>query len=128
MFHSGEELPRIPIKCITGAERGRVTTEYPHGYQTGDFVLINYVEGMKYVNGDARPVTVLDATEFEIEDTRNFGAYIRGGICEKINLLEKLSFASFEEQFAKKHSELMLTYKALICFYQNNSCLPELFN
>lgn len=43
MFHSGEELPRIPIKNITNAEKGTVTTEYPHHYQTGDFVAINYV-------------------------------------------------------------------------------------
>ncbi len=64
MFHSGQELPRIPIKAISNAEKGRVTTEYPHNYQTGDFVAINYVEGMKYVNGDARPVTVIDSNNF----------------------------------------------------------------
>lgn len=95
MYHSGQELPRIPIKDITNAEKGRVTTEYPHNYKTGDFVAINYVDGMKYVNSDARPVTVVDTTTFEIEDTRNFGTYIKGGICEKINLLEKLKFVSF---------------------------------
>lgn len=87
MFHSGQDAPRIPVKSITNEERGRVTTEYPHNYKTGDFVSINYVEGMKYVNGDARPITVVDEVSFEIEDTRAFGHYIKGGLCEKINLL-----------------------------------------
>lgn len=41
-------------------------TECPHGYQTGDFVSINGVVGMKYVNGDARPVRVIDAHSFLI--------------------------------------------------------------
>lgn len=44
-------------------------------------MVIKYVEGMKYVNNDARPVTVIDEYNFLIEDTRNFGAYTKGGIC-----------------------------------------------
>jgi hypothetical protein len=128
MFHSGEELPRIKIANITNAEKGRVTTEHPHNYQNGDFIAINSVEGMRYVNGDARPVNVIDGVTFEIEDTRNFGIYSKGGICEKINLLEKLKFYSLEDQLSKKNSEIMLIYKAIICFYQNNSSLPEMFN
>lgn len=83
---------------------------------------------MKYVNGDARPVTVVDEVNFDIEDTRSFGTYHKGGLCEKINLLEKLKFPSIEEQLSKRHSELMLVYKAVVCFYQNNSRLPNLFN
>ena len=66
MFHSGQESPRIPIKHITNDKKGKVTTEYPHSYRSGDFISINYVEGMKYVNGDARPVSVIDETNFEI--------------------------------------------------------------
>jgi hypothetical protein len=64
MFHSGEELPRINITNITNAEKGRVTTKDPHNYQTGDLIAINYVDGMRYVNGDARPVSVIDAVTF----------------------------------------------------------------
>lgn len=64
MFHSGEEPPRISIKDITNEEKGKVTTETPHNYQTGDFISINYVEGMRYVNGDARPIRVIDESTF----------------------------------------------------------------
>jgi hypothetical protein len=64
MFHSGEELPRINIKNITNAEKGRVTTAYQHNYQNGDFIAINNVDGMRYVNGDARPVNVIDNVTF----------------------------------------------------------------
>jgi hypothetical protein len=81
MYHSGQEFVKINIVNITSEERGKVTTSIPHHYQTGDFVTIHYVEGMKYVNSDARPVTVIDDCNFLIEDTRNFGSYIKGGIC-----------------------------------------------
>lgn len=81
MFNSGIEFPKINVKTITNDERGKVTTLSPHQYRTGDFVVIKYVEGMKYVNNDARPVTVVDDYNFLIEDTRNFGAYTKGGIC-----------------------------------------------
>jgi hypothetical protein len=60
MYHSGQDFPKINISNITSEERGKVTTNFPHNYQTGDFVTIHYVEGMKYVNSDARPVTVVD--------------------------------------------------------------------
>jgi hypothetical protein len=81
MYHSGQDFPKVNITKITSAERGKVTTSAPHNYQTGDFVTIHYVEGMKYVNSDARPVTVVDEYNFLIEDTRNFGEYIKGGVC-----------------------------------------------
>ena len=70
-------------------------TSKPHDYKTGDFVTINYVEGMKYVNGDARPIRVVDSNTFSIEDTRNFGPYSKGGVCEKVSLVEKLNFKGF---------------------------------
>lgn len=128
MFHSGQDSPKIPIQSISNSQRGKVTTEVAHNYHTGDFVSISSVEGMKYINTDARPVTVLDELSFEIEDTRGFGTYQRGGYCEKINLLEKLRFASLEEQLSKRHSEMMLTFKSIVCFYQNNNKLPDMFN
>ena len=87
MFNSGIEFPKIAIRNISNEERGRVTTAIPHHYKTGDFVIIKYVDGMKYVNNDARPVTVIDETSFLIEDTRNFGSYTKGGICEKVDLV-----------------------------------------
>jgi hypothetical protein len=128
MYHSGQDFPKINITNITSAERGKVTTATPHNYQTGDFVTIHYAEGMKYVNSDARPITEVDEYNFLIEDTRNFGEYIKGGICEKVDLVQKLKFPSFEEQLSRRHSELMLIAKAIICFYQNNSKLPGLFD
>lgn len=91
-------------------------------------MVIKYVEGMKYVNNDARPVTVLDETSFLIEDTRNFGSYTKGGICEKVDLVEKLKFISLEDQLVKRHSDVMLFAKAVIAFYQNNSRIPGLFD
>jgi hypothetical protein len=45
-----------------------------------------------------------------------------------VDLVQKLKFPSFEEQLSRRHSELMLIAKAVICFYQNNSKLPALFD
>lgn len=128
MFNSGIEFPKISISNITNEEKGRVTTYSPHGFKTGDFVVIKYVEGMKYVNHDARPVTVVSDNSFFIEDTRNFGLYIKGGICEKVDLIEKIRFIPIEDQLVKRHSDVMLFAKAVIAFYQNNSKLPGLFD
>lgn len=128
MFNSGVEFPKINITGISSEERGRVVTAQPHGYKTGDFVVIKYVEGMKYVNDDARPITVLDETSFLIEDTRNFGHYLRGGICEKVDLVEKIRSPPLEDQLVQRHSESMLFAKAVIAYYQDNSRLPGLFD
>lgn len=83
---------------------------------------------MKYVNYDARPVTVVSDNSFFIEDTRNFGTYTKGGICEKVDLVEKIKFISLEDQLVKRHSDVMLFAKAIIAFYQNNSRIPGLFD
>jgi hypothetical protein len=83
---------------------------------------------MKYVNNDARPVTVIDDMNFYIEDTRNFGTYVKGGISEKVDLVEKLKFVSLEDQLVKRHSDVMLFAKAVIAFFQNNSKIPSLFD
>lgn len=128
MFNSGVEFPKISISSITNEERGCVTTYSPHGYKTGDFVVIKYVEGMKYINYDARPVTVVSDNAFLVEDTRNFGAYAKGGICEKVDLVEKIKFSSLEDQLVKRHSDVMLFAKAVIAFFQNNSKIPGLFD
>ena len=83
---------------------------------------------MKYVNNDARPVNVVDESTFLIEDTRNFGVYTKGGICQKVDLVEKLKFISLEDQLIKRHSDVMLFAKAVIAFFQNNSKIPGLFD
>jgi hypothetical protein len=43
-------------------------------------------------------------------------------------LVEKLSFASLEDQLVKRHSDAMLFAKAVIAFFQNNSKIPGLFD
>jgi hypothetical protein len=50
---------------------------------------------MKYVNDDARPTTVINENSFYIEDTKHFGTYTKGGVCEKVDLVEKIKFLSF---------------------------------
>jgi hypothetical protein len=128
MFNSGVEFPKISIGNITNEERGRVTTCSPHEFKSGDFVVIKYVEGMKYVNDDARPITVINENSFYIEDTKNFGIYTKGGVCEKVDLVEKIKFLSLEDQLVKRHSEAMLFAKAVIAFYQSNNKIPGLFD
>lgn len=62
MMNTGKHLPVLLIEEITNEEEGRVTVnrEFKHGFRHGDFIRIDGVEGMKEVNGDARPVKILD--------------------------------------------------------------------
>ena len=52
--------------------------ETPHKFMEGDFVMIEDVKGMTGVNGnDCRPIRIIDAFSFYIEDTTNFKPILR---------------------------------------------------
>lgn len=71
----GEEIYPYLIDNISKSDPGFVTIhkDKPHNFQTGDFVCINQVEGMKEVNGpEARPIKKIDEFSFTIEDTSDF--------------------------------------------------------
>lgn len=97
----GEEPKPFLISDISKACPGVVTLnkEKAHNFTDGDFVRIYEVEGMTEVNGtDTRPVKVLTPYSFTIEDTKEFGAYQRGGFVEIAKVPFRVNFRSLEER------------------------------
>ena len=68
MLNTGKQLPVLLIENITSENEGKVTLnkQFKHDFQHGDFIRIDNVEGMKEVNGDARPVKIIDDYSFQI--------------------------------------------------------------
>jgi|JI6StandDraft_1071083.scaffolds.fasta_scaffold00868_27 hypothetical protein len=93
---------------------------------------------MKEVNGDARPVKIVDDYSFIIESTKNYGKYLKGGIAQKVKMTERIPFANlksqiidpvFKEDGNKSTNELlMLATSSILSFFENNNKIPELFN
>lgn len=76
------EHPTTPIEImgITQANPGEVETSIPHGYISGDLVLIESVLGMIEVNDLTFTITVTGDSTFTIGvNTTGFTAYISGG-------------------------------------------------
>ncbi len=75
-----------------------VNNQFKHNFKHGDFIRIDSVEGMKEVNGDARPVKIIDDYTFSIENTIHYGKYQRGGIAQKVKMTERIPFTSIKSQ------------------------------
>jgi uncharacterized protein (TIGR02217 family) len=73
----------VSISAITQATAGVVTTSTAHGLTTGWQVMITGVVGMTQVNGILHTVSVINATQFSIENTTTYTAYTSGGAVQK---------------------------------------------
>jgi len=70
----------IQINAITQNNPGRITTTANHGLVTGTEILLRNIEGMVELNNRRFVVTVINATNFDInEDTTNYAAYTANG-------------------------------------------------
>jgi hypothetical protein len=82
---------------------------------------------MKEVNGDARPVKIVDNYTFIIENTKNYGKYLKGGIAQKVKMTERIPFPNLKSQViepvfkedANKHANelMMLATSAILSFF-----------
>lgn len=99
-------------KAITGATKANpvVVTSTSHGYQNGDEIFINNVQGMTELNGKSYIVKNVTANTFELQDIdeinlngTGFTTYSSGGIAERIYeiktpyLEEDLPFIQFAQ-------------------------------
>ena len=70
-----------------------MTSLLRHGLEDGDFVTFTEVEGMTQLNRcKPRKITVKDPYNFEIGDTSEFGAYVRGGTVLQVKQPKTLHF------------------------------------
>lgn len=77
--------PIFTITGITQANLAVVTTSAPHGYVTGDVVLIYGTTGMLQISGQLYTVTVLSTTTFSIDvDSSGFAAAATAGFVKRL--------------------------------------------
>ena len=97
---TGENPRTAMVASITSDAPGVVTCtdDARHGLEDGDVVVFSEVQGMVEVNsaaapgGVGRPIKVIGPYTFSIEDTRGYGAYVRGGWVTQVKQPRTVSF------------------------------------
>ena len=94
---TGEQPLSVMIAGITKESEGVVTThdESRHGFEDGDKVTFQEVQGMTELNGcEPRTVKVLGPYTFSIGDTSNLSEYVRGGYASQVKVPKTVNFVS----------------------------------
>jgi hypothetical protein len=79
--------PPVAVQTITNTASIQVTTKTPHGYSTGDRILISLLYGApKAINGNQYVITVVDSLNFTLNGSTAPGLYAGGGIVQRLNL------------------------------------------
>lgn len=140
---TGENPISVMVAGISKDEEGVVTCmdESRHGFEDGDYVTFNEVQGMTEVNGcKPKKITVLGPYTFCIGDTTSYSDYIKGGIVTQVKMPKKLNFKSLKNSldepdylisdFGKfdRPCQLHLAFLALHKFVSANGRLPNPWN
>ncbi|XP_026810919.1 ubiquitin-like modifier-activating enzyme 1 [Rhopalosiphum maidis] len=136
---TGENPISVMVAGITKEEQGVVTCmdESRHGFEDGDYVTFQEVQGMTEINGcKPKKITVLGPYTFSIGDTTSYSDYIKGGIATQVKMPKKLSFKSLKDSLAEpeylisdfskfdKPSQLHLAFITFHKFVSVNGRLP----
>lgn len=136
---TGENPISVMVAGVTKEEQGVVTCmdESRHGFQDGDYVTFQEVQGMAEINGcKPKKITVLGPYTFSIGDTTSYSDYIKGGIATEVKMPKKLSFKSLKDALAEpeylvsdfgkfdRPSQLHLAFIAYHKFVSINGRLP----
>lgn len=96
----GEEPKSAIVAGITQENPGSVHTHHErrHGFQDGDWVTFNEVQGMVELNkSKPRQIKVTSPYSFTIEDCTGYSAYEREGIVSQVKVQKTIPFRSFKE-------------------------------
>uniref|UniRef100_A0A2S2NJW1 E1 ubiquitin-activating enzyme n=1 Tax=Schizaphis graminum TaxID=13262 RepID=A0A2S2NJW1_SCHGA len=136
---TGENPISVMVAGITKEEQGVVTCmdESRHGFEDGDYVTFQEVQGMTEINGcKPKKITVLGPYTFSIGDTTSYSDYIKGGIATQVKMPKKLNFKSLKDSLAEpeylisdfskfdKPSQLHLAFITFHKFVSVNGRLP----
>eukprot|EP01083_Nonionella_stella_P026932 74116_1 len=77
-----------------------VLDESRHGLETGDFVLLDELEGMDQANGREFRVEVSGPYTFTVGDVRGLGTYTGGGRFDQVKKPKTFSFKSLSDSLA----------------------------
>lgn len=138
---NGENPLSVMVSGITVNENGEGTVacldEHRHGFETGDYVKFDEVQGMDGINSsEPHKIKVLGPYTFSIGDVSKYSPYIRGGVATQVKMPEKVHFKSLREalnnpeflmtDFAKfeRPGQLHVAYMALHKFVETTGQLP----
>jgi len=140
---TGENPISVMVAGITKEEQGVVTCmdESRHGFEDGDYVTFQEVQGMTEINGcKPKKITVLGPYTFSIGDTTSYSDYIKGGYATQVKMPKKLNFKSFKNSLAEpeylisdfgkfdRPSQLHLAFITFHKFVSVNGRLPIPWN
>lgn len=141
---TGEQPLSVMIAAITKDEEGGVVTthdESRHGFENGNKVTFNEVQGMTELNGsEPRSIKVLGPYTFSIGDTSNLSDYVRGGYATQVKVPKTVNFKSLKDSlispefqisdFAKmeRPAQLHIAFQALHLFVERHNKLPNSWN
>jgi len=136
---TGENVISVMVAGVTKEEQGVVTCmdESRHGFEDGDYVTFQEVQGMTEINGcKPKKITVLGPYTFSIGDTTSYSDYIKGGFATQVKMPKKLNFKSLKNSLAEpeylisdfgkfdRPSQLHLAFIAFHKFVSVNGRLP----
>jgi len=101
---TGENPISVMVAGVTKEEQGVVTCmdESRHGFEDGDYVTFQEVQGMTEINGcKPKKITVLGPYTFSIGDTTSYSDYIKGGFATQVKMPKKLNFKSLKNSLAE---------------------------
>ncbi|XP_025206612.1 ubiquitin-like modifier-activating enzyme 1 [Melanaphis sacchari] len=136
---TGENPISVMVAGVTKEEQGVVTCldESRHGFEDGDYVTFQEVQGMTEINGcKPKKITVLGPYTFSIGDTTSYSDYVKGGIATQVKMPKKLNFKSLKNSIVEpeylisdfgkfdRPSQLHLAFMTFHKFVSVNGRLP----
>lgn len=128
---TGEEPASVMLASISHDSDGLVTChdETRHGFEDGDYVVFNEVQGMTELNdGQPRKITVKGPFTFAIGDTSQYSPYIRGGTATQVKQPKTIQFVCcFAEQCLSILDIIYFYFCFLLIGYHCRATLPSHF-
>lgn len=137
---NGENPISVMVAGISKEEQGVVTCmdESRHGFEDGDYVTFQEVQGMTEINGcKPKKITVLGPYTFSIGDTTSYSDYNKGGVATQVKMPNKINFKSLKDSLIQpeflisdfkkfdRPSQLHLAFNGFHKFVSTNGRLPN---
>jgi len=101
---NGEQPLSVMVSGITVNEQGEGVVacldEHRHGFENGDFVKFQEVQGMNGLNdSEPREIKVLGPYTFSIGSVADMTPYVRGGVATQVKMPQKIAFKNLSDAY-----------------------------
>jgi len=101
---NGEQPLSVMVSGITVNDEGEgivaCLDEHRHGFENGDFVKFQEVQGMDGINdADPREIKVLGPYTFSIGSVAGMTSYVRGGVATQVKMPQEISFRNLADAY-----------------------------